>query len=257
MNLDLSNKSLELRYGDLLCPPHINSSLEILYVKHGRIFVKCDTEEAVLSDGEAMIILPYRIHTFEPSDDADGVVFIFSYAMAEEFYNQYNTKNMESFKYSVSTELSAYAEKMLASYNKSPNEFLEKSLFYAFISGYIENTAELPQPSGDRNALRDVVEYIYLRINEDITLTGLASALGLSQSAVRNIFKKYFGITFNEFVANIRLENAISLILSTNLSVTEIAYLSGFGSLRNFNRLFIKRVGCTPSEYRKRYIEYP
>ncbi|MBR4072612.1 MAG: helix-turn-helix transcriptional regulator, partial [Clostridia bacterium] len=60
-----------------------------------------------------------------------------------------------------------------------------------------------------------------------------------------------FDIKLVDFISNVRIEQAIFYIETTCLSITEISHKCGFGSLRNFNRIFKDRVGVTPSEYKR------
>ena len=61
------------------------------------------------------------------------------------------------------------------------------------------------------------------------------------------------GKTFVEYLNGIRTSHAKNLLLTTNISVTDIAYECGFGSIRTLNREFLKKYGCSLTEYKKNY----
>ena len=64
------------------------------------------------------------------------------------------------------------------------------------------------------------------------------------------IFKKTTGITFTEYVARVRVEKAKALLLDSSLRVSEVVFAAGFGSIPQFNSVFKRFVGKSPTEYR-------
>ncbi|MBO7296439.1 MAG: helix-turn-helix transcriptional regulator, partial [Clostridia bacterium] len=64
-------------------------------------------------------------------------------------------------------------------------------------------------------------------------------------------FGNKIGTGFNDYINALRVSEACRYLRRTNKSITEISALVGFGTLRTFNRAFIKQVGTSPSEYRK------
>ena len=59
------------------------------------------------------------------------------------------------------------------------------------------------------------------------------------------------GVGFNDFLNIVRVQKARQIVEFTNQPMTEIAYYCGFGSVRNFNRVFAEVFGCSPSKLRK------
>jgi len=68
------------------------------------------------------------------------------------------------------------------------------------------------------------------------------------------LFFENEGVPFTTLLNAVRIDNAISLIADTDKSMTEIAFECGFGSIRNFNRIFMDSMKMTPSEFRKKQI---
>jgi AraC-like DNA-binding protein len=85
---------------------------------------------------------------------------------------------------------------------------------------------------------------------EDINLAELARHCGVSEGHLSRIFHHATGLTFREYLTQIRLERAKSLLLNSGKSVTEIAYESGFQSLSQFHRVFQKVHGLSPGAMR-------
>lgn len=83
-----------------------------------------------------------------------------------------------------------------------------------------------------------------------LSLTKVAKAVNISPNHLSEKFKEVTGVNFVNYIARIRIEKARGLLHDPNLRVSEIAFAVGFQSLSQFNRVFKKRVGKSPTEYR-------
>ena len=87
---------------------------------------------------------------------------------------------------------------------------------------------------------------------EGMSIKMVAREAGLSPQHFFQLFKRYIGVTPNVYWNTIRSEHAISDLLTTQKSVTDIGYTLGFSSQASFTRFFTSNVGIPPSEYRRR-----
>ena len=87
--------------------------------------------------------------------------------------------------------------------------------------------------------------------SEELAMEKLARDVGLSRPHFFKLFKKQMGITPNLYLNTLRAEHAISELMSTNKSVTDIGHDLGFSSQASFTRFFASNVGIPPSEYRR------
>lgn len=101
-----------------------------------------------------------------------------------------------------------------------------------------------------RQQTMDIIYYIYNNFKDEISLSTLSEHFGLSQNYLSTIIKASLGLTFMDFLQNIRLKYACTLLASTTMTVTDIAYASGFQSYRNFERFFHKHYKKSPTQYR-------
>lgn len=79
----------------------------------------------------------------------------------------------------------------------------------------------------------------------------LAKRFALSESSLKQGFKRHFGITLKDFIIQVKMEKAMQLLYESNLSVTTIAYQLGYNELPNFTRAFIRFHGKPPLYYRR------
>ena len=94
-------------------------------------------------------------------------------------------------------------------------------------------------------------DYIDRHYKDDIRLEQLAQEVGMT--AFSRFFHQSTGKALSEYIVDIRLGHAARRLVDTTDSVSEICYTTGFNTLSNFNRLFRKRKGCNPTEFREKY----
>ena len=92
--------------------------------------------------------------------------------------------------------------------------------------------------------------FVHQHIDEKISLTQVAKAVNTSANYLSEKFKEFTGETFVRYVALARYEKAHVLLRNADLRVSEIAFAAGFQSLSQFNRVFKKFSGVSPTEYR-------
>jgi AraC-like DNA-binding protein len=116
---------------------------------------------------------------------------------------------------------------------------------------FFANEILIEQAEREPYRVRLARAYISNRQSEDFSLCDLARAIHVSPFYLCKIFKRATGLTFIEFRNRLRIESAMKLLLNPHQSVSEIAYNVGFQSLTQFNRLFRRVVGRSPTAYRR------
>ena len=118
----------------------------------------------------------------------------------------------------------------------------------------MSSTAEFENAtSGNRAepvAIWKARKYIDEHSREELSLTKVAKAVGMNANHLSENFKQVTGINFVEYVARIRFTTACDLLQNPTLRVSEIAFAVGFQSLSQFNRVFKRFSGKSPTEYR-------
>jgi len=100
----------------------------------------------------------------------------------------------------------------------------------------------------------EIFEFLKLHYLTDISIPELAQKFKMSVTAFSHYFKKKTGKTFTALIIEMRLGYACNLLANTNLSISEIAFQSGFNNLSYFNRVFLKLKNITPNEFRRMYL---
>ncbi|MCH4031287.1 MAG: response regulator [Lachnospiraceae bacterium] len=114
---------------------------------------------------------------------------------------------------------------------------------------YMDETADDGRVSENDNIYR-AKEYMLSHYSEDLSLNDVADHLGLHPNYLSAVFRKKTGVTFIEYLREVRIEAAKSLLKTTNLKLYEIAEKTGYQNAVQFNRAFKKETGISPSDYR-------
>ena len=89
-----------------------------------------------------------------------------------------------------------------------------------------------------------------------LTLQQASDELEINPAYLSREFSKYFdSLSFGDYMRKMRIEKAVQLMETTNYSLTEVAYLTGFSDQSHFNRIFKKQTGQTPSLYKKNTVK--
>ena len=122
---------------------------------------------------------------------------------------------------------------------------LKISLFEQRVSAAAE-----PEKQEERT-ITGITRYLQEHLADEMSLAVLAEEFHLNPQYISQLFKNEIGVNFLSYLTNIRMEKAKKLLLSTSLSVAEVAERSGYGDYRVFTKVFKKSEGVTPSQYRR------
>ncbi len=99
--------------------------------------------------------------------------------------------------------------------------------------------------------------FVASHYKQAIHVREIAEAVHLHPDYATALFRKTFGITLSDYLADHRIAHAQRMLATTSAKITEIVYESGFNSISRFNAAFKKRCHCTPRDYRKQHPPAP
>jgi AraC-like DNA-binding protein len=122
--------------------------------------------------------------------------------------------------------------------------------FFAKQLSALSNQIVIEEGNAEASVVSRARAYIAAHKSEALSLATVAQAAGVSVFHFCKLFHKSTGLSFTDFVARARIEDARKGLLNPNRRISEIAYDVGFQSLTQFNRTFQRIFGQSPSEYR-------
>ena len=121
------------------------------------------------------------------------------------------------------------------------------------ISMYMENVSQEPEEQEER-VINGITRFMQEHLADEISLSVLSEEFHMNPQYISQLFKNEIGVGFLAYLTSIRMEKAKKLLLSTSLSIGEVAEQSGYGDYRVFTKVFKKSEGITPSQYRRDFL---
>ena len=260
-------KTLEIEYRNALsgkiklrCPPHLHREIELLCMYGGSTVAYADSTRYEIYPGDIFISFPDQIHYFETHGTEKYHLMIIKPDILPELLD---TLTMGVPETSVIRgalnipEIAALVDGLSGACSKRDHEnpyvkAQRRGYLLALFSELLPRM-RITQPAvGDSDALRAIVAFCAQNFAENLSLSLLEEKLHLNKYYISHLFSEKLDIRFNDYINSLRVTEAKRYLRNTDLSVTEISEIVGFNTLRTFNRAFMKQIGISPSEYRKK-----
>lgn len=225
---------------------HFHTNYELIYVFNGEVSVKVFGKALTLSQGEALLISPLAVHSFDIPQESKAWVGVFSEDHVEAFAAKY--KNVQFSPFKPDGELTAFLEKELFIQGR-PRHYLCLSCLYLICDQCEKNAVGISSPEA-KSFRSAILTSISESFQGEISMKNLATSLGYEYHYFSQLFHKHFNMDFKKFINLFRYERACALLSKKDRSITAVYKECGFSSLRNFNRVFKQMSGITPNQYR-------
>ncbi|MBR2986516.1 MAG: helix-turn-helix domain-containing protein [Clostridia bacterium] len=230
----------------------------LIYLTDGTIRFQKPHHDAPLSPGECIILSahkPFEYTATSPSVDYYWVHFSGREAASilESLHLPLDTPFVLGKKESF---LDDFLALFLAFSDKSPlAEDLRASALLTVLTDFAKTRLKSDEKNPKAAALVSrSAAYIHEHISEPLTVSELAAREYLSDGRYRELFRRVIGMSPQEYLLRLRINIACDLLHNTALPIAEIALSVGCPDARYFSRLFMKRMGMTPSDYRKQHL---
>lgn len=131
---------------------------------------------------------------------------------------------------------------------------VHRSLFQREQHIPIETRLTPENPSNE--IIQRAIYYIDSHLGEKVSEGDIAALCGMSPYRFSRLFKETCSCTFQEYLVQRRVDEAVRLLANPKTSITDIAYTVGFNDASYFTRAFKRYVGVSPSDYRSRQLQY-
>ncbi len=243
---------------------HYHQNLEIIYVLKGEMKIQIDDTDYFLKNGDFILINANKSHTINVTKEMFGARFVIDFRLLAEAMGTMQLLfwcNTTADKNDAYKDLRRMLDQILERYfEKEDNSSLHlQSLYYETLhlltSNFMVKADDVRvnmENSQDRVRVRQIQNYIQANYQSQISLNDLAEKLYLSNAYLSKYVKRHLGLTFLEYLNNVRLFHAVDELLYTNKNITRIALDNGFATSAAFTKAFRDIHGEAPSEYRKR-----
>ncbi len=238
---------------------HLHYHIELIYMKKGQTKVFLDADSYELEDDSIFVIFPNQIHAFESRGEEDSELLIVSPDILPEL-GEITGEKLPSCPLvrhvSEHPDLLSLLGMIETEYKSSPSPMLNsalRGLLLSFFSKLFRLMSFDGQKGSDSRAIRAIIEFCTKNYHRELSLEILGRELHMSKYYISHLFCDRLGIRFNDYINFWRISAACRHLSENILSITEISQTVGFGTIRTFNRAFIKQMGVSPSEYRRNH----
>lgn len=228
-----------------------------------------------LATGDFVLAWPMEMHSIVDADRTDALVIQFSNAFINSLFDLRRIMHMYRNLHVICVHshselagrLNTIALKMKDTFFSN---ILEKEikccmLLMDFMLTLFDYRKELaPELAGEENygyeddvmrRMLHVTDYIKNNLAaDDLSQESMSKMAGISKDYFSRMFKNIAGMNYNKWLNMIRLEKATELLAQDNMTLTEVAMMSGFQSIPSFNRVFREEKGMAPRDYRALFI---
>jgi AraC-like DNA-binding protein len=250
-------------------PSHRHDYLEFSLVIEGHGFEVINGRKHKMEPGTFTFILPYQIHEIVAEKETPLLLVncIFDLGLIHDLglhslltdsgeveLEPYLKLNEEHF-----LKMKQHLYEMLDEYrsNNSYKEVVLKAKMAEVLVLFERNrrvnhqSAFIKKRATKKGIIWEIIQYIHLHYEEEITLSKLAKQFHVSIPYLSELFKEHVGLNFVHFIHEVRIRHACSLLTSTTIPVTDIALEVGYRSFQTFSRVFREQKKVTPTTYRK------
>jgi len=233
------------------CILHVNFCMEIVIVTEGTLHMEIGGTEYEILAGQGAFVRPFETHSFISKQENLSHIITFSPNLVPDFYHFQKYHLNKTPIWTLSKETMGIVDKFLPDTSNSP-DVLHAVAALAPLCCEIADTLEYTScESLFEDSFFQAIEYVNTHFTENITLVDAAREAGMHPVTFSKKFTKYVHSSFPSYLSHLRCNHAACLLLQNNLSFAEIAYVSGFGSIRTFNRCFLSVYGTTPTQFQK------
>lgn len=248
---------------------HWHNDIEMVYVLDGNLKMGINKEQMILKKGDFAVCSSGDIHYYDSKDlYSEYFLVLFKPQLLES--KSIWPVNLRFLNYFVKNEF--FEEKQIdariqeifnSMYCESQNSteyshYFKRALLYelcGLILSHIPtepmNESKMPKSILHLKTMQTALQYLETNYARDIGLEEIARTINISPFYFSRLFNQITGKNFKTYLNSVRIEKAEEILLSgIDKSITEIAYDTGFGSVRTFNRVFKSIKGHIPSDIR-------
>ncbi len=246
----------------------LHAEIELLFVLEGSLDVCVEQKTSHLKTEDILVINANKRHMLQSAENTLVMRLLINYQMAcEAFQSQEvifwcDSSCSESDKYE---ELRILLKRLLKhhverdEYGKTFGFLADcYAVLHQLTANFMVRSTDLQERGeSDRyeERLNQINQYINSNYDQPISMKDLSEKLFLSNGYLSRFFKKNYGMSFANYLTNVRVFHAADELLYTDAPITLVAYDCGFTSAAFFNKVFKKAYGVTPSEFRKQAVK--
>lgn len=232
-------------------------SFLIMYIKKGRCDIMTENSHHTAHTGDFVFLDCYVPHSYGHSNTWEAIWIHFDGSLARNYYQEI-TSRYGQILLPDSPEHFAHILNKLYNCFRNSSPIIESVLsdyITQILNGFLIPAQENKRANSHDTAIADSITFINEHFHEDISLIQLAEKINLSLYHFTRVFAKETGFTPHQYLISTRISAAKYMLKSSETSIKDIAFSTGFNSESSFCSTFKKWEKITPSQYRSNILD--
>ena len=227
-------------------------SFLLLYVVDGTFTFVNNGKQLTAEKGDTVILDCYKSHEYFTNDYLESFWVHIQGVNCRDFYEEIAENNGNIIKFKSENRVKERISRIFKGVEHSVfQEELSLEVYKLFLELVNPAAVKSKDETIHKENIQEIKEYISGHLNEKITVNLLADTAHMSPTHFSRVFKSQTGFSPYDYVVMSRLNKAKECLLTTEMSVAEIAYETGFNSEANFVYCFTNNEGVSPGKFRK------
>ena len=232
-------------------PAHVHDDIELVYVRRGSSAAYCDGRKYVLTEGDCFLVFPNQIHHYTDCVPGEYIVLILKPDRLLRYSDAFSNGQPEFAVWDAADSSVVFLLEQALREFLQDGDSSTMDDYLTLIFGKLLRHYRIVCGPVSRDCVLSILQYCSQHYSENLSIDILTEQLHISRSHISHIFSSRLNIGFCEYVNSLRLSAAMPLLESGNHTVTEVSAQAGFPTIRTFNRVFRRKYGISPSQYRK------
>lgn len=235
--------------------PHWHNYYELEIVLGGQIDHTINKKSMVMSQGSVYFLSPVDFHSVKCIEEADIINIAFDESMVSKNLTEVLSHQTNHVPVLNDDDFAYLCERTERLNRERSEDIFQNEVASAIITEILYIILRNLSSNGDfeqyPTLLQSAVNIINQKYQDSINISCIADSLHITPQYLGKIFKEEMNISITDYINNLRLKHACSMLVHTNASVKEIAFESGYNSTEYFLYIFKKNIQATPTKYRK------
>lgn len=252
---------------NIIVTEHWHNETELLYVKSGTLNIMVNKKGYTCAEGEMVFINSGELHSVDGNNihyyamvfNPDMLSFSLDDDVQKNILRPFAENEILFFnKPKISADIAWIIDDIIKINTEYPQGYMleTKALLLMlinrlFCAGMYSRKNLSVYETETEHRLKAILAYIGNHYSENLSLSDISREFNMSPKYFCRFFKTHFNKTFVEYLNLVRVENALKLMNSEDIYITEVGMLCGFSNMSYFTKTFKKAVGQTPSAYKK------
>ncbi len=235
-------------YCNVAWSAHFHKNFEVLCVIKGSLILNVNDRTEVLRAGEYALVLSNQIHSFTVDSGSMVWVAVFSEDFVPEFASYIKNKQGSRLRFAPTEEVAElFMREMIMG---EPSPMMRRACLYAICDAFCKAVTTEARKTKNDDLICRVLDYVEAHFREDLSLSRVAEEFGYEYHYLSRLLNQKYNIRFCNILNEYRVEAAAQALTAGEESITDIAFASGFQSIRAFNDVFAELKGVSPAMYR-------